>query len=126
MLCFIFTKPAHLYKTILILLLLLLLRIIIILYILIDVAIPVDSNVVQKEARKKLKYRSLCMEVPRKWNLKCTIIPGISGATGMATNGLKKVLKATPGKHSINSTQNTAVLVTSHIIRKVLQSETEV
>jgi hypothetical protein len=30
--------------------------------ILIDVAIPEDRNVVQKEAEKKLKYNSLCIE----------------------------------------------------------------
>jgi len=30
---------------------------------LIDVAIPADRNVVQKEAEKKLKYRSLCIEI---------------------------------------------------------------
>jgi len=32
---------------------------------LIDVAIPADRNVVQKEAEKKLKYKSLCTEVER-------------------------------------------------------------
>jgi hypothetical protein len=41
---------------------------------LIDVAIPADKNVVQKEAEKKLKYKSLCIEIQRMWNLKCTII----------------------------------------------------
>ena len=30
---------------------------------LIDVAIPTDRNVVQKEAEKKLKYTGLCIEV---------------------------------------------------------------
>jgi len=49
---------------------------------LIDVAIPADRNVVQKEAEKKLKYKSLCIEIQRMWNLKCTIIPVITGATG--------------------------------------------
>jgi hypothetical protein len=29
----------------------------------IDVAIPADRNVVQKEAEKKLKYTSLCIEI---------------------------------------------------------------
>ena len=29
----------------------------------IDVAIPADRNVVQKEAEKKLKYKSLCIEM---------------------------------------------------------------
>jgi len=39
--------------------------------ILIDEAIHVDRNVVQKEAGKKLKYKSLCTEILRMWNLKC-------------------------------------------------------
>ena len=30
---------------------------------LIDVAIPADRNFVQKEAEKKLKYKSLCIEI---------------------------------------------------------------
>jgi hypothetical protein len=30
---------------------------------LIDVAIPTDRNVVQEEAEKKLKYKSLCIEI---------------------------------------------------------------
>ena len=33
-------------------------------------------------------------------------------------------MEAVPGKHSIDSLQNTAILGTSHIIRKVLQCET--
>ena len=37
---------------------------------------------------------------------------------------LKKNLEAVPGKHSIDSLQKTAILGTSHIIRKVLQCET--
>jgi hypothetical protein len=37
---------------------------------------------------------------------------------------LRKNLEATPGKHSIDSLQHTAVLRTSHIIRKVLQCGT--
>ena len=32
---------------------------------LIDMAIPADRNVVQKEAEKKLKYKSLCVEIQR-------------------------------------------------------------
>ena len=41
---------------------------------LIDVAIPADRNFVQKGAEKKLKYKILCIEIQRMWNLKCTII----------------------------------------------------
>ena len=49
--------------------------------------------------------------------------PGISGATGIVTRSLKKNLETIPGKHSIDSVQKTAILGTSHIIRKVLQCE---
>ena len=57
------------------------------------------------------------------WNLKCTVIPVIIGATGIITRNLRKNLEAVPGKHSIDSLQKTAILGTSHKIRTVLQSE---
>ena len=57
------------------------------------------------------------------WNLKCTIIPVIIGAIGIVTRSLRKNLEAVSGKHSIDSLQKTAILGTSHIIRKVLQCE---
>ena len=90
---------------------------------LIEVAIPADRNVVQQEAQKKLKYKSLCIETQRMWNLKCTIMPVIIGTTGIVTRSLKKNLEAAPVERSIDSLQKTAILGTSHIIRKVLQCE---
>ena len=57
------------------------------------------------------------------WNLKCTIIAVIIGATGIVIRSLKKNLETVPGKHSIDSLQKTAILGTSHIIRNVLQCE---
>jgi hypothetical protein len=77
-----------------------------------------------KRSRKENKYKSLCIEMQRMWNTKFMIIPLIIGATGIVTKGLKKNLEAITGKHSTDSLQKTAVLGTSHIIRKVLQSET--
>ena len=49
-----------------------------------------ERNVVQKEVEKKLKYKSLCIEILRMWNLKFTIIPAIIGATGIVTRSLRK------------------------------------
>jgi hypothetical protein len=77
-----------------------------------------------KRSGKKLKYKSLGIEIQRMWNLKGTIIPVIIGATGIVTKSLRKNLEAIPGKHSMDSIQKTAILGTSHIIRKVLQCET--
>jgi hypothetical protein len=85
------------------------------------VAIPADKNVVQKEAEKKLKYKCLCIEMQRMWNLKFMIIPVIIGATGIVTEGLRKNSESIPGKHSIELLQKYG---TSHVIRKLLQSET--
>jgi hypothetical protein len=51
------------------------------------VAIPTDKNVVQKEADKKLKYKKLCAEIQRMWNLKCKIIPVTAGASGIVAKG---------------------------------------
>ena len=43
--------------------------------------------------------------------------------TGIVTRSLRKDLEAVRGKHSIDSLQKTAILGTSHTIRKVLQCE---
>jgi hypothetical protein len=79
-----------------------------------------NNNNNNKGSRKEVKVQ----EIQRMWNLKCTIIPVIIGATGIVTRTLKKNLEAVPGKHSIDSLQKTAIRGTSHIIRKVLQCET--
>jgi hypothetical protein len=51
--------------------------------------------------------------------MKCLVIPVIIMATGT-----KKYLETIPGKHSVDSVEQAAVLGTSHMIRKVLQFET--
>jgi len=48
---------------------------------LIDVAILADRNVTQKEAETRIKYKRLCIEIQRMWNMKCTFIPVITGAS---------------------------------------------
>jgi hypothetical protein len=78
----------------------------------------------QKEAEKKLKYKNPSIEIQRMWNMKCFAIPLITGVTGIASKTLQKYLETIPGQHSIDSLQKTAILGTSHVIRKVLQAET--
>jgi hypothetical protein len=57
------------------------------------------------------------------WNMKCFVIPVIIGATGIVRKSLQKYLETIPGQHSIDFLQNTAILGTLHIIRKVLQAD---
>jgi hypothetical protein len=59
-------------------------------------------------------------EIQRTWNVKCFVIAVVIWVKGIVSTGLKKYLKTI----AIDYLQNTAVLGTSRIIRKVLQSET--
>jgi uncharacterized Fe-S cluster-containing protein len=65
-----------------------------------------------KGSRKETKIQQFYVQRKQMWNEKDTIIPVITGTNEIIT------------KHSIDSVQKTAVLVTSHIMQKVLQSET--
>jgi hypothetical protein len=73
-----------------------------------------------KGSGKEVKIQEFMYRDQRTWNLICTNIPVITGATGIVTRSLRKNLEAVPGKHSIDSLQKTAILGTSYIIRKVL------
>jgi len=75
-----------------------------------------------EKLKEKIDKR-LGIEINRMCNLKCTIIPVIIGTTGIVRKSLRKNFEAMPGKRSIDSLQKTAILGTSHIIRKVLQCE---
>jgi hypothetical protein len=50
-------------------------------YLLVDVAIQSDRNVIQ-ESEKKLKYKNLNIEIQRMWNMKCFVIPVITLGPG--------------------------------------------
>jgi hypothetical protein len=82
-------------------------------------AIPADRNV-QKEAEKKLKYKSLGIEITT--NVEPEMYDYTSN-NGNHWRSLRKNLEDLPGKHSVDSLQKTAILGTSYIIRKVLQCE---
>jgi len=52
---------------------------------LIDLSIPSDRNVTQKQAENKLKHKNPSTEIRRMRNVKSFIIPVIIGATGIVT-----------------------------------------
>jgi hypothetical protein len=66
---------------------------------LIDVAIPGDRNVIQKEVEKILKYKDLTIEIQRMWNVKTKVIPIIIGATGTISKSFIKYVSTIPGNH---------------------------
>jgi hypothetical protein len=87
---------------------------------LIDVAVSGDRNVFEKEDEKILKYKYLIIEIQRMWNMKSNVIPVIIGETGTISKSLRQYLSNVPGKHEIKELQTTAILVTAHMLRKVL------
>jgi hypothetical protein len=87
---------------------------------LIDVAIPGDRNVIQKEAEKILKYKDVTIEIQRMWNVKTRVIPVMTGATGTISKSFRKYVSTISGNHEVKELQKTAILGTAHILRKVL------
>jgi hypothetical protein len=88
--------------------------------IIINVAIPGDRNVIQKETEMILKYKDLTTEIQRKWNVKTRVIPAIIGATGTVSKSFRKYVSTIPGNHDVRELQKTAILGTAHRLRKVL------
>jgi hypothetical protein len=87
---------------------------------LIDVAIPGDRNVIQKEAEMILKYKELTIEIQRVLNVKTRVIPVIIGATGTISKSFRNYVNTTPGNQEVKKLQTSAILGTAHILRKVL------
>jgi hypothetical protein len=89
-------------------------------WMLIDLAISEDRNVIKKEAEKILKNKDLTTETQRMWNIKTKVIPVIIGATGTISKSFRKYVSNIPGNHEVKELQKTAILGTAHILRKVL------
>jgi hypothetical protein len=87
---------------------------------LIDVTIPADRNVIQKEAEKVLKYKDLTIEIQHMWNVKSRVIPVIIGVTGTISKSFRKYVSTIPGNLEVKELQKTAILGTAHILQKVL------
>jgi len=54
------------------------------------------------------------------WNVKTKVISVIIGATGTNSKSFRKYVSNIPGKHEVKELQQTAILGTAHILRKVL------
>jgi hypothetical protein len=89
-------------------------------FMLIDVVISGERNVIKKEAEKILQYKDLTIEIQSMWNAKTKMIPVIISATGTISKSFRKYVSNVPGNHEVKELQKTAKLGTAHILRKVL------
>ena len=53
-------------------------------------------------------------------NYYCPVAPVIIGATGTISKTFRKYVSNIPGNHEVKELQKTAILGTTHILRKVL------
>ena len=93
---------------------------------LIDVSVPIDTNIVKKTAEKHSKYRDLEIELQKCWGLKqIETIPIIIGALGTVLTGHQKYLRKISPSASFGIIQKTALLGTAHILRNFLSKSSE-
>ena len=87
----------------------------------IDIAVPSDSNIKKKEYEKLEKYQGLKEELERTWKVKVKVVPVVIGALGAVTPKLEEWLQQIPGTTSELSVQKSAVLGTAKILHRTLK-----
>ena len=87
----------------------------------IDIAVPGDSRVAEKELEKIEKYQMLREEIGHVWQMnKVTMIPVVIGALGVISDKFERYMEKLDVKIAMEIIQKTALLGTARILRKVL------
>ena len=90
--------------------------------IIIDIAVPADVRVGEKERKKVEKYQDLKREIGRLWKLKMVeVVPVVIGALGSVTKGFDRWIEKLRIPLNVGVMQKTALLGTAGILRKVLE-----
>ena len=85
----------------------------------IDIAVPGDSRVKEKELEKIEKYQMLREEIGHVWQMnKVTVIPVVIGALGVISDKFERYMEKLEVKIAIEIIQKTALLGTARILRK--------
>ena len=90
-------------------------------YKIIDFAVPGDSRIEEKEKDKIEKYQDLGRELQKIWKVKVKIITLAVGSLGAIPKQSGNRLKQIGITVGIAQVQNTVLLGTSRILRKVLE-----
>ena len=82
---------------------------------------PGDSRVKEKELGKIEKYQMLREEIGHVWQMnKVTVIPVVIEALGVISEKFERYMEKLDVKIAMEIVQNTALLGTARILRKVL------
>ena len=90
-------------------------------YVIIDVAIPGDCRIREKEIEKIEKYQNLKRQLKRFWSLKkVEVVPVIVGALGCISKSFSGWMDKLGIKLNVRIVQKSVLLGTARILRKVL------
>ena len=88
----------------------------------VDIAVPADRRVEEKEQEKVEKYQDLKREIGRMWEIrKVQVVPVVIGALGSVSKGFDKWIGKLDIQCNFVDMQKTALLGTARILRKVLE-----
>ena len=89
--------------------------------IILDIAVPADGRVHEKEREKVEKYQELRREIGRLWQLKnVKVDPVVIGALGSVTKEFDNWMEKLELPSNVGAIQKTAFLGTARILRRVL------
>ena len=88
----------------------------------VDFAVPADHGVELKENERKHKYLDFARELKKVWNMKVTVVPIVIGAFCTITKGLLKGLDDLDVGGLVEIIQMTALLRTTRILSRVLET----
>jgi hypothetical protein len=86
----------------------------------IDIAVPGDFRVKEKESEKIEKYQDLVLEMNRVFKTKARVIPIVIGALGAKHRIIDWMSILGVDRRRFNIIQQTTLLGSAHILRKVL------
>ena len=87
----------------------------------VDIAVPGDFRVREKELEKIEKYQNLKIELKRLWSLKkVEIVPVVVGALGCISKCFNRWMDMLGIKLCVGMVQKSVLLGTARILRKVL------
>ena len=87
----------------------------------IDIAVPRDDNIKDKEQEKIDKYQPLKEELNKLWGTKTKVVPVVVGSLGAVTTKLHSWLSEFPGKVDEISLQKSVLLDTCRMLRRTLK-----
>ena len=88
----------------------------------INIGVPGDAGIVEKEKENVEKYQDLRREVAWLWNVKAKVVPTVIGALGAVTPNFSKHLDAIGVTTRIELLQKAALLGTARLLRQVLEA----